>query len=71
MSQADIIFVLEKYKRPMSRTEIAKELEKDLVLIAHNIAACVKSHEVKVIEIDREQAMKVYNCKRRMRLYYV
>jgi hypothetical protein len=70
MSQGDILKVLEKAKRPMSRTEIAKELNSDESLVSHCISRMVKGRDIKVIELDRIQAMEGYHCKRRMRLYY-
>jgi len=71
MPQSDVIEVLEKNKKPMSRTDIAKELNEDINLISHIIARLVKAHDIKCIEINRIQAMKLYHCKRRMRLYYI
>lgn len=71
MSQVEIIEVLEKFKKPMSRTEIAKVLEEDVVRVSHSIARLIKGKEIKIIEINREQALATYHCKRRMRLYYV
>ena len=71
MSQSEIIDILEKIKRPMSRGEIAKELNQDCCLASHSIMRLVKSHSIKIIEIDRYEAMEKYKCKRRMRLYYI
>ena len=68
--QQEVIEVLEKAKKPMSRTQIAKELEKDLVIVSHAISKLIKFREIKCIEIDRNQAMEMFHCKRRMRLYY-
>lgn len=71
MSQADVIEVLEKIKKPLSRKEIAKELEYNEIRISHVLARLIKSRSIKIIEISREVALKQYNCKRRMRLYYI
>lgn len=71
MSQSEVIDILEAHKKPMSRTEIAKILNVNAVIVSHSIMRLVKNKGVKIIEIDREQAMKYYNCKRRMRLYYL
>jgi repressor of nif and glnA expression len=71
MSQGDIIDVLEKIKRPMSRGEIAKELNDEGSHVSHSIARLIKGRCIKIIEIDRNEALKRYKCKRRMRLYYV
>ena len=71
MGQSEVLDILEKYKKPLSRTDIATMLEQDLVMVSHAIARLVKSHEIKIIEINSEQALKLYKCKRRMRLYYL
>lgn len=71
MGQSDIIEVLERIKKPMARCEIARELNANQELISHNIARLVKNNSIKIIEIDRIEAMKLYHCKRRMRLYYI
>lgn len=71
MSQQDVMDALEKIGKPVSRGEIAKFLKQDIVLVSHSIARLVKGNDIKIIEINREQAMKIYKCKRRMRLYYL
>jgi len=71
MPQTDIIEVLEKCKRPLSRGEIAKELNIDGKNCSHIICRLVKNRSIKIIEIDRHEAMLKYKCKRRMRLYYI
>jgi len=71
MSQSDIIEVLEKVHKPLSRKEIAEYLKCDSAIASHSLQRLVKSRSVKVIEINRETAMHKYNCKRRMRLYYL
>jgi len=75
MSQADVIGVLEKAKMPMSRSDIAKELgglytnaPKRVSILINKL---LKYGEVKCIEIPRDLAIKMYKCKRRMRLYYL
>ena len=71
MSQGDILEVLEKAKKPLCRTEIANIIKLDPIQVSHNLRRLVKGRSVKIIEINREQAMKFYRCKRRMRLYYL
>ena len=71
MGKEEVYSVLEKNKKPMSRTDIAKEANLSLCLASHIISRLVRGKEIKIIEIDREQAMKLYRCKRRMRLYFV
>ena len=71
MSQEDIICCLEKNKKPMSRGQIAKQLNFDAVRVSHALSKLLKSKEVKCQEITCEQAMKFYGCHRRMLIYYV
>lgn len=71
MAQQEIINILEKANKPLSRTEIAQELKMDKILISHSIMRLIKGREIKVMEIDRHQAQEFYKCKRRMRLYYI
>lgn len=71
MSQSDVLDVLERIKRPLSRGEIARELNDDGAHVSHSIARLIKGRCIKIIEIDREEALVRFKCKRRMRLYYV
>ena len=71
MAQQEVIELLEKNKEPLSRTEIANKLGMDKLRVSHSLQRLEKAREVKVIEINRQQAMERYNCKRRMRLYYI
>lgn len=71
MGQEEILELLEKYGKPMSRTQIARTLSQDVIRVSHALTRLVKGKEVKIIEIDRFQAMKLYRSKRRMFLYYV
>jgi Mn-dependent DtxR family transcriptional regulator len=70
MSQLEVIELLEKIKKPLSRGEIVKLLNITDTLVSHAINKLVKYNEIKTIEINANQAMKRYHCKRRMRLYY-
>lgn len=71
MSQSDVLLVLKKHKKPLSAAEIAIELKDQKSHVGHCIKGLIKSREINIIEINREQAMKFYHSKRRMRLYYV
>lgn len=71
MSQADVLRVLNKKKKPLSCLEISKILGDDLVHVSHLLSKLIKHRDIKVIEIDKEEARKKYNCKQRMRLFYV
>ena len=70
MAQQEVLDVLKRCNRAMTRTEIAIELNQDKILISHSIARLIKAKEIKIIELDRNQAMQ-YKCNRRIRLYYV
>ena len=70
MTQEEVYDVLKKEKRPLSRGEIAKILKDDPTHVSHSINKLIKSHYIKIIEINQHQARK-YGCQRRMRLYYI
>lgn len=71
MSQEEVISVIVKIKKPLSRTEIAKILNQDVIRVSHALQKLLKAKEIKSTEIDREKAMIRYGSKRRMRLYYL
>lgn len=71
MGQGDVLEVLEKNKKPMAAIDIARVLKCDRITINHCLARLIHSRSVKIIEIDRHQALKLYKSKRRMRLYYI
>lgn len=71
MGQAEIIKVLEKCKVPMSADELAKKLGTTKIKVCMDLAPMLKYNEVECIELKRELAMKFYNCKRKLRLYYL
>jgi len=71
MSQEEVLSILEKSDKPLARIDIAKLLNKNPVIISHAITQLIKFHEINFIEIDRIEAMKLYKCKRTMKLYYV
>lgn len=71
-----MINILQKAKKPMSRTEITiilqeKILKQEAIKVSHLIQKMLKHNEIKCMEINRKQAIKHYGCKRRMRIYYV
>jgi DNA invertase Pin-like site-specific DNA recombinase len=69
--QAEIIELLEKEKRPMSRSEIARTLNESEIKVSLRIRKMIKWKDIKFVEVDRLQAMEKYHCNRRLRLYYV
>jgi len=71
MSQSKIIDLLEKEDRPLSAGEISKLMGDNQKKISRCLASMLKYHEVCFIEIDRIEAMKNYNCKHQMRLWFV
>jgi predicted transcriptional regulator len=74
MGQGEIIELLEKLRRPLSRTEIAQLLEQDVTNISHHLKKLITHHEIKIVELNREQAAGFFGINapsRRMRLYYV
>lgn len=71
MGQSEILDILEREKKPLSRTQIAKFLHQDVTLVSRVIARMIKNESVKIVEISREQAKVMFNCRRRMRMYYV
>lgn len=74
IGQGEVMELLEKNKRPMGRTEIAKELGQTPEKVSHVIQALLRTKQIKCIEIDRYQAAKLLKLLkpfRRMRLYYI
>ena len=70
--QGEILTLLEKEEKPISRREIGIKLKvENLIKISFAIRKLLKHEEIECIELNRIQAWKHYNCKRRMRLYYV
>ena len=73
MGQQDVLDVLENSKSPLTAKEIAKELEDDICQIIKILARLLneRNAEVKIIELNKQLAMKFYGCKHKMRLFYV
>ncbi len=74
MGQAEILACLENHDKPISRRQIAKEINYDPVQVSHLINKLLKSKEIKCIELDRIQAAKMLKLKRafrRTRFYYI
>lgn len=67
--------ILERAKKPLSRGQICIKLnhktESQKSKISLLLYKLLKSREIKCIEIDRYQAMGLYHCKHRMKLYYI
>jgi DNA-binding MarR family transcriptional regulator len=74
MGQGDIIEVLEKHNKPISRRQIAEELDWEVVKVSHLIKRMLANGSVKCIELDRFQSGKMLGMNRpfrRIRLYYL
>lgn len=72
MSQQDVIDTLEKAGKPLSRSEIAAILNCNPCKVSHAIKRLIDGHDIKILELNREQAKEGnYHPKRRMRLYYI
>ena len=74
MGQGEVLEVLEKYKEPISRKEIAEELDCDPVKVSKALALLLTSGDIKCIELDRYQTAKRLGLKsprRRTRFYYI
>jgi hypothetical protein len=71
MSQSDIIKLLEKEQEPLSVGTIAKKLKDNQKKISKCLSKMLKYSEVKYIEIDRIEAYEKFQCKRRMKLWFI
>lgn len=77
MGQDEIIKLLKKENRPMSRSEIAKILNSPPEKISHIIQRMLKYNDIECIELDREQSNKILKARisikvqRRTRFYYL
>lgn len=71
MGQQEVLNTLGKFNKPVSRGEIAKELEEQPCKISKILLKLLIQKEIKCIEINKDQANKLYHCRRRIRLYYI
>lgn len=76
MGQGEIFEILKNKKIPLSASEIIDEMLKtnsdcNVKGVFVLLGKLIKHNEIKYLEIPRGLAMKRYNSKRRMRLYYV
>ena len=71
MGQSEVLELLRKEKEPITVREISVKLKDNYHKISKDINKMLKYHEVFYVEIDRIQALKRFNCKRRVRLYYI
>jgi len=66
-----VIEILEKQNKPLSVGEIAILLNDNQKKISKDLNKLLQYKEVLFIEIDKFVALEKYNCKHRMRLYFV
>lgn len=71
MSQSEVIKVLEKSNEPLSVGQIAKILDDNQKKISKDLNKMLQYNEICFVEINKEIALEKYNCKHRMRLYFV
>ena len=71
MGQREVIKILEKQDKPLSVGEIARLLNDNQKKISKDINKLLQYNEVLFVEIDKGIALEKYNCKHRMRLYFV
>lgn len=69
--QERIIKVLERAKEPLSRTEIADELDTRPETVSDRLRKLLKHKEICCIEINKTQALERYNQKKPMKLFYL
>ena len=73
MSQQEIMELLEKEKRPLSRREIAEKLESDPNKISELLRKLLCSNSINCTEIDRHEAKRLYKDSaplRKLKLYF-
>lgn len=71
LGQREVINLLKKYDKPLSVGEIARILNDNQKKISKDINKMIQYKEILFIEIDKQTALEKYNCKHRMRLYFV
>ncbi len=74
IGQAEVMKVLIKAKKPMSRSQIAEEINELPQRVSRILKVMLKYNDIKCIELDRYQAAKLLGWDiafRRTRFYYV
>lgn len=69
--QQEIITLLEKMKKPLTAKEIADLLEASITNIRNDLRKMLHYGEVEFCEIDKDIALKFFNSKRRLRVFYL
>ena len=71
MGQQEVIDALEQSKVPLSAKEISIKVNERDKEVMRAIKVMLKYNEIEFIELPKELSMKFYNCKRRLKLYYL
>ena len=74
MGQYEVYCLLKEFKKPLSRTQIAEQLNENPNKISEILRNLLIHNEIKCIEISRIEAKKLLGDKapfRRMKLYYL
>ena len=71
MGQEEVLKVLEKEGKPLSRREISLILNERVEKISSDLRQLIKFKEIKFKVIYSGEALKIYQSKRKMRLYYI
>ena len=71
MGQIEVYKLLLNVKEPIPAREIAKKLNDNIDKIFKALRKMIKINEIDFIEIETSEALKKFNSKRRMRLYYL
>ena len=66
-----MIKLLEKINRPLSAGEIAKLLDDNQKKISRDIKKLIQYGELLFKEVDKDTALIKYNCKHRLKVYYI
>jgi hypothetical protein len=69
--QEEIINILKKEKRPMSRSEIALKINQNPLNVSRAIKKLIKFKEINYKEISKDEAYIKYRSKRKLRIFYV
>lgn len=73
MSQQQILDLLQKKKEPLSRSQIAEQLNQDPIKVSHLLCKLIDTNEISFKEFDRHKASEMNNVTvyRRTRFYFV
>ena len=71
MGQEEVIEVLQRSEKPLAFCDLVTLTEMSERALRKCLQILVKVGEVQTVEIDRTIAIVKYNCRRRMRLYFI